>query len=57
MNSRRLMGDPPRLFRVSLSLFRLRGNRLIAGVRCAAGVRTWPEAGVAVLIRAHPELG
>jgi len=35
MNSRRLIGDPPRLFRVSLSRFRLGGNRLIAGVFAA----------------------
>src|SRR6516162_7796768 len=31
MNSRRLIGDPPRLFRVILSRFRLRGNQLITG--------------------------
>ena len=35
MNSRRLIGDAPRLFRVSLSRFRLGGNRLIAGVFAA----------------------
>jgi hypothetical protein len=33
------------------------GNRLIAGVRCAAGVRTWPGAGATPVSRGVRSLG